>query len=441
MTTRRSLLALALLLCPSAARAHVSLRASAPAAGARLSASPGQLVLWFTARPQLAFSWLKLQGPAGAVSLGALAADSGNAIRASIPGTLTPGVYRVSWQAASADGHPMNGEFSFIVLGSIGDTSSVSAAATRSAATPAPHLENRGARWLEYVALLTILGALGFRHGVLPPLASRGVPTTDASDRAARFAQATLLLYVIAVAVRLQNESGAVYGEQSALDPRNLRSILTGTVWGVGWLLGLIGALLLFVARLIGRRSGAIATPIELTGALGMSLSPALSGHASAADHFVLSVTADTVHVAAASVWLGGLLMVVLAGIPSMKRLSDGNPHAAVSALVSSFHPIALFCAPIVVVAGTCSSWLRLGSIPALTNTEYGKMLLIKLGLFAAVVAVATYNALRARRRLGNEAGTRHLRRTAILEIVIAAMVIWQTTALVTTPVPSELVQ
>jgi putative copper export protein len=67
-------------------------------------------------------------------------------------------------------------------------------------------------------------------------------------------------------------------------------------------------------------------------------------------------------------------------------------------------------------------------------------MLLIKLGLFAAVGVVATYNAFRVRRRLGAESGTRHIRRTAIIEIVIAAMVIWQTTALVTTPVPTELV-
>src|ERR1051325_4199772 len=103
---RRSLLALALALCPSIARAHVSLRASAPAAGARLATSPTALILWFTARPQLAFCSLQLMAPNGAVALGPLAADSGNALRAAIPGTLTPGEYRVSWQAGSADGHP-----------------------------------------------------------------------------------------------------------------------------------------------------------------------------------------------------------------------------------------------------------------------------------------------------------------------------------------------
>jgi copper transport protein len=198
---------------------------------------------------------------------------------------------------------------------------------------------------------------------------------------------------------------------------------------------------LLMVSRPIARRSAMLATPLELTGALGLVLAPAMSGHAMAARHFILGVTLDAAHVAAGGLWLGGLLMMLLAGMPAMRRVTDGNPDAAVGALVSSFHPLALLCAPVVVITGLGSSWIRLGAIDAITTTEYGKALLIKLALVALVIGMAVYNGFRARRRLGTVQGTRHLRLTASLEVIFAAMVLWATTLLVSTPMPSEMVR
>jgi copper transport protein len=434
----RCIVSLLVIALPATASAHTSLRSSEPASGARLANSPARIVLWFTARPQLAFSSLRVTGPHGEIVLGKLLADTGDALRADIPAPLPTGTYRVEWQSASADGHPVRGEYSFLVAPP-GDTTVIAPAAP--ASTAPPHMENRGARWLEFVGLLMVLGALGFRHAVLPPLASRGVSTTEAADRATRFCQSALVLYLFAVAVRLYGESSAVHGMDRALEPGALREMLTSTAWGAGWISGVIGALLLLVSRPIAKRSAALATPIELTGALGMVLAPAMSGHAVAASHFIVSVTLDAAHVAAAGLWLGGLLMVLLAGIPAMRRVTDGNPDAAVGALVTSFHPLALLCAPVVVLAGLGSSWIRLGTIDALATTDYGNALLIKLALFVVVAGMATYNALRGRRRLGAVQGTRHFRMSASIEVLFAAMVLWATTLLVSTPMPSEMVR
>jgi putative copper export protein len=246
-------------------------------------------------------------------------------------------------------------------------------------------------------------------------------------------------LYVIAVLVRLYDESVAVHGVEKALDTDALSAILTTTVWGAGWLLGIVGAILLSAGWRISKRSVAIGTPLALTGALGMVLSPAMSGHAVASRHFVFSVTLDVLHVAAAGVWLGGLLMVLVAGIPAMKRLTDGNPDAAVGALISSFHPVALFCAPIVVIAGLGTALIRLGGLSAVWPTAYGRTLLLKVALFACVAAVGTYNALRGRRRLGAPDGTRRIRLTGSVELLLASLVLVVTTYLVGTPVPSEM--
>lgn len=442
-STRRLSGALAFLLLPSLASAHTGLRRSEPGRASRLSVPPARIALWFTARPQVAFSKIRLIGPSGEITLEKVVADTGNGLRANIPRTLDPGEYTVQWQTASADGHPIRGEFVFAVVGA-GDTAATSPALHESHEPPQPeahadHSEYRTARWFEFVALLTVLGVLGFRHGVLPPLAARGVPTSDAADRARRLGQSALGLYLLAAVVRLYTESVAVHGAEHALDIRELLPMVSSTLWGFGWLLGTVGAVLLIVGWAASKRSVTIGTPLALTGAMGMVLSPALSGHAAASRHFILSVTLDVLHIAAAGVWVGGLLIVVIAGIPAMHRLTNGNRDAAVSALVNSFHPVALFCAPIVVVAGLGTSWIRLGAFSAIWPTEYGRTLLWKVAFVAVVAGMGTYNSLKARRRLGAVEGTRHFRLTASIELLFAALVIAVTTALVSTPVPSEM--
>jgi putative copper export protein len=128
---------------------------------------------------------------------------------------------------------------------------------------------------------------------------------------------------------------------------------------------------------------------------------------------------------------------VVIVGIPAMRRL-EGNVDGAVRALFSSFHPLALVCAPMVVVAGLATSWMRLGSLSGL-RTLYGTALVAKLALFAGILALGSYNAFRARRRLGTPEGTRHLRRSAGIELALAGLVLVATTFLVVSPVPIDL--
>jgi copper transport protein len=437
---------LALLVVP-----HTALKRSEPAKDSRLSAAPARVSLWFTAEPQLAFSRIRLRGPAGDIPLDTIVADTGHALHGRIPTRLQPGSYRVLWQTAGVDGHPLRGEFSFTVLGAatavpISATDSAThAGALPSIDTASPSrvsevvaAEYRTVRWFEFAALLTVLGAIGFRHGVLPPLAIRGVPTTAAADRARRLGRVALAVYAIAALARLYTESAALHAERAlALDA--LMPTLTTTVWGFGWIAGIIGAALVFLGWSLPRRAaGVVGTPLALTGALGMLLGPALSGHAVASRYFVPSVTLDMLHVASAGLWIGGVLMVLFVGVPAMRELPDGNRDAAVRALVSSFHPLALFCAPLVVITGVGMSWIRLGSFAAL-RTPYGTTLLWKVGAFALVLAMGSYNALRARKRLGTPEGTRRFVTTGSLELTFAVLVLAATTILVVSPVPSEI--
>ena len=421
---------------------HTDLKASEPARDSRLTASPKRITLWFTARPQLAFSRIRLVGPSGDIALGQLAPDTGNALHADIPAPLSFGNYRVLWQTAGADGHTISGEYMFTLIAA-GDTARqltapVPASTTPRAMTRAPTPAERLARLWEYVALLVVLGVLGFLHGVLPPLGVRGVHTADASRQARGVGEVAAAIYILAAVFRLVTEVGAAQNDALGGGP-GVAGIVTSSSWGQGWLLGVIGAVLVLPGFMLSKRSVAVGTPIALTGALAMVLSPALSGHAATDARFIPSVAIDAMHVAAIGAWLGGLFVVLTVGIPAMRRLTDGNPDAAVSALVNSFHPMALLCAPLAILSGVGNSVLRLGALQALTSTGYGTVLMVKVSLALLVAGAGAYNSTRVRRRLGTAAATAGVRRTAAVELVLASLVLAVTTVLVSSAVPAEM--
>jgi putative copper resistance protein D len=215
-----------------------------------------------------------------------------------------------------------------------------------------------------------------------------------------------------------------------------LTALLTTTAWGRGWLVGVAGAIVLF-ASLVAARRGRAAWWVAAVGALGVALSPALTGHAASAERFTtLSIVVDVLHVLGAGAWLGTLLVVVLAGIPAALRRVPGERGPAASAILRAFHPLALACVPLVVASGLISTGLRLGNWSALTSSRYGTYVLVKVALFACVAIMGAYNWRRMLPALGEEQGARRIRRTASVELAIGALILVITAVLVVTPIP-----
>ena len=100
------------------ARFHTKLLKSSPAAHDTVAVSPAAVKLWFSEKIELPVSSVKLTGPKGAkITLGELTvADSaGSPVVATITKPLADGAYKVSWKAASKDGHPATGTVNFTV--------------------------------------------------------------------------------------------------------------------------------------------------------------------------------------------------------------------------------------------------------------------------------------------------------------------------------------
>lgn len=87
-------------------------------------------------------------------------------------------------------------------------------------------------------------------------------------------------------------------------------------------------------------------------------------------------------HLAAVATWLGGLT-VLLAGLLPRRRAGE------LAEVIPRFSQWALGAVVVIVGSGALLAWRLVGSWQALTNTSYGELLLVKIGLLALVLAAA----------------------------------------------------
>lgn len=469
-----SLLA-ALLLVPQAAAAHGRLRSSAPAANARLTTAPRELRLVFTEAPELSFTTATLVGPDGPVALGALGAtpDAPMGVAAPIRGRLVAGSYTVRWQTAGADGHPVRGTFSFVIEPTaVGLAGSDAPATARPGGEPGARVPVPGAdplpathhdpetmpmggafdaespayvavRWLQFTTLVLVIGALAFNFATLGFLRRGRDPDTtlvaEARQRAIGIGLAAALALGVVVLLRLLAQTYAMHGAERALDPGRIGVMLARTSWGTGWMIQIVGVALAVAGFLLARRGTGAGWALAAFGGLALAVTPALSGHAAAVPRWApAAIAADTIHVVGAGGWLGGLLMLLAAGIPAAMRLGEGERGPAVADLVNAFSPTALIFAGLAGATGLFAAWLHIGELSDLWRSNYGRILLLKLGVLSFVAGTGAYNWLRVRPALGDPEGARRIRRSSTVELAVGIVVLAVTAVLVATPTPMD---
>lgn len=459
MTAPRTIVLLAFTafstVAPASAHAHGLLRESSPRAGSRLTAAPDEIRLTFTERPERVFTRITLTGPNGALVVLDSVLIAGFDASARIAGSLIAGAYTVEWQTAGDDGHPVRGKYVFTIAP--GATGTVVGAAEETLVETGPVIPSPAfpaelglltpfsvvLRWLTLIGVIAAIGAVTFRATVLarvekemdPDIAGHYLP---AATRASAMLGVIAVTIVAIVAVsRLITQSAAMNGTDRMLDGQLLIRMLTETVWGMAWLVQLGMALVAAIGFVMIRGSRNLGWIVAGFGSVGLALSLALSGHAVVVTQFAAAtVVAHVVHTVAASGWLGTLLAVVLVGLPLAFGLDRDDRWTVVADIVHTFSPAALVFAAIAALAGVFLAWTHLPTLSALWTSEYGRILLLKLTLITGTGLTGAYNWLRVRPSLGDPTSARRLRRSATVELAIAALVVAVTAVLVATPTP-----
>ena len=472
-----------LLMTGSPASAHAELEASNPRSGEILTEAPTAITLTFGEGVEFTANAIQVfddhrrrvrTGPVGAVN------KDGSQLRATLPSGLSRGSYTVSWSVSSDDTHPVSGSFGF----SIGAPSAVTGPVPGQARNDAAGLMLGIARGAGYLGLalgpgLLLVVCLLWRPGL-----------QDRSTRRLLYAGVTLLALSTLGEMLFEGvwASGrpfsAIWSSPGSLDTGSRRFDQLHALR--------LYLLVAFGAALVAALTGSASTPsarssdATVTGGSspdaqgGRGTAPlaastgssrgrtlvlaavwvssaallatwAFAGHAAVGDATPLALVANLAHLSALTLWLGGLVLLAVV-------LRPPDRAGALARVLPRFSRLAFACVATLVATGTFMAWREVGSVDALTSTEYGRVLLAKLVGVVALVAVGNMARRWVQRHLPppprrrmplGVAGivpstvmtfrpvaygppeVRRLRRGIIAELVIAALVLGLATALV----------
>jgi copper transport protein len=286
------------------------------------------------------------------------------------PADMTAGTYVFSWRVISADGHPIAGAIVF----SIG--------------TPSPGLppdaeegydpHARTALWIVKLAIY-----LGLFLGVGGAFASRWLaPSATIYGLSSHIVRSALLAGLVALPLSIGLQGLDALGAH-----------LTQLAWPIVWETGfntswattvtIAGFALLAGLCAIAVRHQPLALGFGVAGLIGIGWALAASGHASAASPRGLTTPAVALHGVGVALWAGSLLPLAVAmknggnqGLVALRRFSRAMPMVLAAILLS----------------GGFLAVVQVEHVEALWSTDYGRVLVAKLAVVAALLTIAAWN-------------------------------------------------
>jgi putative copper resistance protein D len=299
-------------------------------------------------------------------------------------------------------------------------------------------------RAIHFAATLTVAGIMIFRGYVAEP-AFRTATQESIVAAVVRVRLAWLAWISLAVAVVSGAAWLVVLAQQlsdgtvtAVLRDGIVRIVLTRTGFGADWMVRFGLAALLAVLLPFGFAWGrGLAALI----AAGLAGSLAFAGHAVASPGVagLVHLVADILHLIAAAAWLGALapLAMLLHAVEReiTGREPDKSPNGATVAIAREatrrFSNLGVVSVGTLVATGIVNSWMLVGDVAGLVDTDYGRLLAVKIALFGVMVAIAAVNRLRLTPRLlqADDTGTGlgalgALRRNSLIEAGIGAIIL-----------------
>jgi putative copper resistance protein D len=287
------------------------------------------------------------------------------------------------------------------------------------------------ARAVHFASVMLVFGELVFAVFIAAPVSRSAGPDRSGAAEASRRRFDRVVFWGIAVGIAswlvwLGCEAVLMSGAPLGVTLRGdtLSLVLGKTAFGRLWLVRIalavvLAAFLWSSTRVVHhavRRSLSYAA-LAIAGIYLASL--AWAGHAAAGTQRGVQLAFDAVHLLAAGAWLGALpaLAAMLASGPGF------DPPARATQRFSS---LGVASVTALICTGFVNAWYLIGDIPGLVGTDYGRLLLAKLALFAAMLALAAVNrvVLTPRLSTGTAADASRLRRNALVETAFGAGIV-----------------
>jgi putative copper export protein len=266
-------------------------------------------------------------------------------------------------------------------------------------------------KWPGYLALLCGTGA-----AVALGLARHRHPERLLAPGVARLARLVGLLGVLAIALRASAHAVAIDGLVGAVQLDTLRLVVVESRWGASWRWHAATAVAVALASWRVETSRHLGV-YRLTLVAALVVAPFL-GHGAGT---LWRGALHSIHLAVTGAWLGTVIVLALVAGSGPSIVTSG----ALAAVIRRFSPWALGCAAVAGVSGVVLAWTYLGGLAALVESEYGRLLLAKLVLVAAIGACGFVNWQRVRAGQAPRVGV--IQAEAVFAVLAIGVTAWLT--------------
>jgi copper transport protein len=391
--------------------AHGQLDSSSPAPSAVLETAPSEISLDFNEPVTPVARSIEIYNQDGQrIVLGEalLSPDDPSVLIAGDVPDIPDGLYVVAWRAVSNDGHAIEGAYSF----QIGASAPIVATSDLIANVLSGQDGPRGLSWLMGVA--KFLGFLGLCLvlGCLAMLAGGSI----SSRRVISFVGVGWIFAAVgALVLFIAQGPYTIAGTWSDLFDTSLWSDVYATRLGKALVVRelLLLSLLVLIWSLRGNFARSLTSwwrSTTLLVGVGIVLTFSASGHPSASSLAGIAVFVDALHFSSVILWVGGLIVVACGGVMR-------SAHADV--VVRRFSRMATFAIPITVLTGLWQTWHLVPALSDITQTAWGKALLIKTCFVIAAVTLGGFARWLVQRGEGHS-----IHRIIVVEFLIATVVL-----------------
>ncbi|HVN60200.1 MAG TPA: copper resistance protein CopC [Gaiellaceae bacterium] len=389
---------------PGSASAHAYLVRTVPSPSTTLNVSPPVVALTFDEAVEPRFAIISVTNAAGRQeATGPPRRSPANPDTLVVPlrPHLPEGWYLVYWRAISVDGHPVQGAYTFAIGPNEGPAPQFRVPTVAGTATTHRLLV---ARWAMFLTVMIAIGLFVMRIAIARPLVRRVEGTSLRSVSIAMVVFSVLGLIAIPVYLDIATSIDSL---RSAFAVGALVPLFRVTAFGRGYVDMELCFALFCIASWIAvwvdrprREHRSIAELMATWGALAAAAAvlvfPGTSGHAGQTAPRGLSLLLDWLHLASGSLWLGGLvgLLVVWAS------LSAGSRVAGLAVTVPRFSNVAFVSVLVLIGTGVGATIIHMPTVASLWQTSYGKTILLKVALLLGAMLLAAFNLLRTKPHL-----------------------------------------
>jgi copper transport protein len=387
---------------PPQSFAHPVYVDSSPQPFETLPSSPTEVNVFFSEPIELGYSSIRVLGPDGS-PVDQNDAHNVEGDTASIGVTLLPdlpeGEYTVTTSVLSAvDGHVVGETFIFGVGAAVqlqtGTDGQQQQQQQRDILSP----EESVSRFPGMVGQVIVVGAAFGTLWLWKPLTR--VPWLSSAISKTRISIDRNMMRLVIIGTGLVLASGVAMIVVQAISINAGIPEAVATKFGNVWLTRMLqSSILMGIAVAVYRRlakNNGIASRGEIYAILILGLAvlvtSSLIAHAAATEQ-VGAILLDFFHNAAASIWIGGLILLGFVAVPKILSIGESIIRsAALSILIPRFSTVVVTLLGIAVITGPVLLFVLESDLSLTVASVYGQILAIKLGLAGVMVALGAYS-------------------------------------------------